>query len=317
MVQLNFRIPTQGDKDFINSAINDVADKFPSDVANRPSALKKICQIYFDGINTLEFKEIPASVTETIHAVQCEYLRWDGEIAVFICYESYHKSHKKHPIDSKHDKVLDACRLCKKGKSDAIRYRIEEGFRKKGINSIFNLTKLLLRMDIEGAVAQVFLCQAKQFTDDEIIISPDCVHLKCPQMDGELVLIEEHCITQIDPQSMNPPCEYLIAPFLRVPIKPAPEARAVMDEMKRLADESTNEEPQEQPKEVVSTVIEVEPDILSPAIEGIEETEPIEEIEPIDENAPTNARDIIAKENREKEELKKKKKTTKKKNGDK
>ena len=99
MVQLNFRIPTQEDKDFINSAINDVADKFPSDVANRPSALKKICQINFDAVNTLEFKEIPASVTETIHAVQCEYLRWDGEIlgitGLDLCGKRKEKTQKK------------------------------------------------------------------------------------------------------------------------------------------------------------------------------------------------------------------------------
>lgn len=306
MVQLGFRIPTQEDKDFINSALNDVADKFPNDVPNRPSALKKICQIYFDGINLLEFKEIPASVSETIRLVQCEYLRWDSAISVFMCYESYHKNHKKHPIDSAHDKVLDACRLCKKGKSDAIRYRVEEGFRKKGINSIFNLTKLLLRMDMEGAVAQIFLCQAKQFTDDEIIISPDCVHMKCPKLDSELVLIEEHCVTQIDPQSMNPPCEYLIAPFLRVPIKPAPEAKAVMDEMKRLADESNIEESQHTPIEVEATVIEVEP-------ESIEEDESLA----VDLDNPLTARDIIAKENEEKKKVEKKKKTKKKTKGDK
>jgi hypothetical protein len=274
MPQLNIRIPTKAEMDFINDALNDVADKYPSEVTNKALGLKKIVQIYNDEVKGLQFKELPVSINETLKAADCDYLKWNDIIACFECYETIHKNKKKFAIDSEHDKVLEFCTLCKKGKSDAIKTRIEEGFRKKGINNLFNLTKLLIRMDIEGAVAQIFLCQAKQFTDDEIIISPDCVHMKCPQQNSELVLIEGYCTTQINPFDMNPPCQYLVAPFLRVPIKPHPEGRAVMDEILQL--EQKDEE--SQPKEVDATVI---------------ETEIVE---------PQNPRDIIAAENEEKEE---------------
>lgn len=276
MPQLNVRIPTKVEMDFINDALNDVADKFGSEVTNKALALKKICQIYNDEVKGLQFKEMPISVTETIKTANCVYLKWNDIIAIFECYESYHKSKKKHPIASEHDKVLDACTLCKKGKSDAIKQRIEEGFRKKGINNLFNLTKLLIRMDIEGAVAQIFLCQAKQFTDDEIIISPDCVHMKCPQQDNELVLIEGYCTTQINPFDMLPPCRYLVAPFLRVPIKPHPEARAVINEIQQL-EHLEDEITESQPKVVDAIIIDSESE------------------------KPQNARDIIAAENQEKE----------------
>ena len=257
--QLNFKRLSIEMKEKINDVLNTVTDIYPSEINKKGDALFKVCMLFKENYDKIGFKEIPLDIQGTINAVGCDYLKFNSLVKVFQCYESYHKNKKTYPIDSKHDKVLEACRLCIKGKSDAIRYRVEEGFRRKGINNIFNLTKLLVRMDIEGAVAQIFLCQAKQFTDDEIIISPDQVHLKCPNLDGELVLIDEYCTIQTDPSTMNPPCKWLIAPFLRVPIKPAPEAQAVIEEMKRLRDESTIEEPQQEPIEVEATIIDVEP----------------------------------------------------------
>ncbi len=301
--QINFGKLSSTMKEEITNVMNLVADRHLSPTSKqkklRGHALHKLCMLYVDNFSSKDFKELPQDIQGTIDAVDCPYIKWDDILPAFVCFESFHKNKKTHPIESEHDKVINACMLCKKGKSDAIKYRVEEGFRKKGINSIFNLTNLLLRMDIEGAVAQIFLCQAKQFTDDEIIISPDCIHLKCPNLDKELVLIEEYCTSQIDPHTLKPPCRWLIAPFLRVPIKPSPEAKAVMEEIAQLEHDEETEI-----KEVDATVIEAEHEPVEEEQTKLTELESIEEDESIavDLDNPKTARDIIAKENEEKEE---------------
>lgn len=233
-----FRFKTLEDKEYVISVVNKVADRYPNDIDIQGDAIVKLARIFDEGISTIGFEELPHSIQETIRMCDCEFIKY-STLQGFECYETYHKNKKTKPIGHEHDKVITACYLCKVGKSKSIREKVEADFRKKGIGRMIKLVNDLLKIDSEGAIAQIFMCQAKQFTEDEIIISPDCVHMRCPEMENELILIDEHCLKQVDPFTMNPPCRYLVAPFLRVPITIPEETKIIIDEIQQLEHEES------------------------------------------------------------------------------
>jgi hypothetical protein len=239
-----FRFKNIADKEYVISVVNKIADRFKDEIDIQGDAVVKLCRIYDDGVASIGFAELPHSVQETINTVKCEFIK--NISGVFQCYETYHKNKKTKEIGSEHDKVITACNLCRVGKARAIQTNVENQFRKKGISSMVKLVNDLLRIDHDGAVAQIFLCQSKRWTHDEIIISSDQVHMKCPELENELILIDEYCVNQIDPHTLKPPCRYLVAPYLKVPIEIPEETRAIIEDIKQLE----NQEPESEIKTV-------------------------------------------------------------------
>lgn len=229
---LSFKIPTNQMKEDINNVLNQIADNHHLEINTKADALYKLVNLYKEEYDSMGYKEIPHSIEETIRLADCDFIKWDGNI--FVCYESYHKNKSPKEIYAEHDKVINACYLCKVGKAKTIQKSVENQFRKKGISNMISLVNNLLKIDYEGAVAQIFICQAKRLSDDELVISSDGTHFKCPELEDEYILIDEYCIKQVDPTTLEPPCRYLVAPYLRVPIKIPQETQEIINEIKQL-----------------------------------------------------------------------------------
>jgi hypothetical protein len=244
MPSLSFKIPTEEMKAEINDALNDVADHQHLIIQTKADALLYIARQYVSKYTSLGSEQIPHSILETIRLADCEFIR-HNTLKGFQCYEYYFKDKKVKDIATEHERVIESCVLCKKGKAKSILNDIESQFRKKGVTSFVKLINDLIRIDHEGAIAQIFMCQGKRFSEDELILSPDCTHIKCPELEDELIVIEEYCLTQIDPHTMKPPCRYLVAPFLKVDLKIPREAQRVMDELKQLENQEIPDEPKE------------------------------------------------------------------------
>jgi hypothetical protein len=239
-----FRFQNQEDKQYVLDIVNKVADQFPDEINIQGDTIVKLCRIFEDGITSIDEK--PQSVKDTIRLCNCDFIK-HSSLNGYECFETYHKDKKSKSIGRQSKKVIALCYLCKIGKANVIQLDIEKQFRKKGVTSFVKLINDLIRIDHEGAVAQIFLCQARRFVDDELHLSPDCTHFKCPDLDGELIEIENHCLIQTNPFTLEPPCRYLVAPFLRVNITIPEETQIIIDEVKRL---EAQEEESTEPKEV-------------------------------------------------------------------
>jgi hypothetical protein len=250
-VSKTFRFNNDEDRKYVLDIVNKIADQFSDEINIQGDTIVKLCKIFEEGVSSIEFDDLPQSVQDTIRLADCDFIR-HSSLEGFECYEAYHKEKKSKPIGRQSKKVIALCVLCKIGKAKVIQNQIEAQFRKKGVTSFVKLINDLIRIDHEGAVAQIFLCQARRFVDDELHLSPDCTHFKCPELDGELIEIENHCLIQTNPFTLEKPCRYLVAPFLKVNIKVPKETQVILDEVKRL---ETLEETQE-PIEVEATVIE-------------------------------------------------------------
>jgi hypothetical protein len=246
-VTKGFRFKNQKDKEYVLSVVNKVADRYADDITIQGDTLVKLCSLYEQGYSPSS-SDLPKSIQETIRMCDCEFIKYGGDVDNYVCYENFHKNRKKQQIGKEPDVVIANCRLCKIGKATAIQRNIESQFRKKGVTSLVKLVHDLIRIDQDGGVAQIFLCQAKRWSNDEIVISSDCTHFKCPELDDEYIVIEEECLKRINPYNMAPPCQYLVSPFLNVPIKIPEETRAIVEEMKQL--EEQEKEPVSEPKEV-------------------------------------------------------------------
>ena len=68
------------------------------------------------------------------------------------------------------------------------------------------------------------------------------------------VSVLEYCYNQVNPSDMNPPCRYLIDPFINVNIEPTKKAQNIIKDLAQL--------PEEKPdiKEVDAEVIEKDED---------------------------------------------------------
>ena len=278
-----FRFKHKEDRDYVIGIVNKVTDQYHDQIEIQGDAIVKLCTLFESGYDVLGNNELPKTVHDTFRLCDCEFIKYDTNSAKFFCYENYHKNKKKLEIGKEPDAVISNCVLCKIGTATSIQKGIESQFRKKGVTSMVKLVHDLIRIDQDGGVAQIFLCQGKRWSSDEIVISSDCTHFKCPELDGEYIVIEERCLKQIDPLTMKPPCRYLVSPFLNVPIRIPVETKAVIEEMKRLEE-----------------LTKIEPDIKTVDAEVIEdeiETVDAEVIEP--ESTKTNARDIIASEDEE------------------
>ena len=241
-----FRFKNIEDKEYVLDVVNKIADRYNDEIEVQADCIVKLCRLYEEGVEGLGVEQYSHSVQETLRLADCQFIKYEGLIQGFRCYEDYHKKRKSSEIGLDHDKVIASCVLCKIGKAKAIQNSVESQFRKKGITSFVKLINDLIRIDHEGAVAQIFLCQAKRFSEDELRLSPDCVHFNCAELDDELVVIDEHCLKQTNPYTLEPPCRYLVAPFLRVPITIPEETQAIVEELKQLE----NQDVPDQPKEV-------------------------------------------------------------------
>lgn len=255
MVQLNFKLDTQDQKDYVNDLMNEIADKFPDEVSIKGDALFKVCTLIKEGLDSISFKEIPASTQFTLDQIKCKFIKYEGDLSGYVCYEQFHKKKKGEPIGSVDELVIQRCLSCKEGKKDSIIKEVEKKLRSKNIKSILDLRDILINLTKESSLAQIFICKANLLEENSIFVSIDGIHLRCPLQNNETMSVLEHCYNQINPQDMNPPCRYLIDPHINIKIEPDEDAQDIIKDLTQI-----EHQPETPIKDIDAEVIEPEED---------------------------------------------------------
>lgn len=231
---MTFRFKNQEDKKYINEVINRIADIHKDKVSIKGDSLMIMAKAFEDGIETLQFKEIPTSVQDVIHQIGCNFIKYEGDISGYMCYENMYKKKKGEPIGSIDEHVISRCRLCQEGKQVAIETKIQDALRKKNIKSILDLRYILINLTKEFSLAQIYICKGNLLEEHEIIVCLDGIHLRCPLKEKESVSVLEYCYNQINPSELNPPCRYLIDPYINVNMEMPEEAQEILKDLAQL-----------------------------------------------------------------------------------
>ena len=235
-----FRLRSEEEKIYINGVINRLTDLHKDEVHIKGDALKILCKAFEDGIETIQFKDIPTSVQDVLNQIGCQFIKYEGDLSGYVCYETFHKKKKGEPIGSIDEHVIVRCRLCIEGKQVAVETGIQNQLRKKNIKSILDLRDILINLTQDFSLAQIYICKANLLEEHEIIVSMNGIHLRCPLKDMEDVSVLEYCYNQINPSEMNPPCRYLVDPYINVNIEPTEKAQNIIKDLAQLPEEITD-----------------------------------------------------------------------------
>ena len=251
---MTFRFKNQEDKTYINEVINRIADIHKDKVSIKGDSLMIMAKAFEEGIETLQFKEVPTSVQDVINQIGCNFIKYEGDISGYMCYEHMYKKKKGEPIGSIDEHVISRCRLCQEGKQVAIETKIQDALRKKNIKSILDLRYILINLTREFSLAQIYICKGNLLEEHEIIVCLDGIHLRCPLKDKEAVSVIEHCYNQVNPSELNPPCRYLVDPYINVNMEMPEEAQEILKDLALL------KEPEKPIKQVDAEVTDKEND---------------------------------------------------------
>jgi len=259
-IQKNFDFNTREDREYVTKIVNKIADLHKHDISISGDALIILAKAFEEGIETIELRDIPSSVQGTLNQIKCDFIRYEKDkskkdsVAGYYCYENFNKKKKPTLIGTDDDNVLYRCNIfCEKSKRLAIDKDVQKQLRKVNIKKILDLREILINLTHDGSLAQIYLCKANLLEEHEIIISVDGIHLRCPLEKDDSVSVIQHCYNQVDPTTMNPPCRYLIDPYINVKIEPPDEAKEIIRELTQI-----EHQPETTIKDVDAEVIEPE-----------------------------------------------------------
>jgi len=257
----NFKFDSKEQVNQINRWFADlVASR--GELGKKGEALQYIIDQYDLAFKNIRFRDVPDSVEDLIREANCQYLRYEPykenklDIVGFVCYEFFSTKKKPSILGSEHDLILNKCIQCKAGKLDKIERQVQTQLRKKNIKGLLDLRDILINLQIEGGIAQIYLCKGELLENKKIIVSTDGIHLRCPlEPEEKDVQVKSHCYNQITPWTMEPPCQYLIDPFINVKIEPSEKASEAIE---RIALELQEGLPESEAITVEAEVIETE-----------------------------------------------------------
>jgi len=113
---MSFKVKNEEDKTYINQVINKITDIHKDNVSVKGDALFIMTKSFEEGIETIQFKDVPTSVQAVLTQVSCNFLKYEGDISGYVCYETFHKKKKGEPIGFIDEFVIGRCGLCKEGK---------------------------------------------------------------------------------------------------------------------------------------------------------------------------------------------------------
>lgn len=233
------------------------------ELGRKGEALQYLIDQYDLAFQNIRHRDIPDSVESLIKEADCHYLNYEpykeGKEIIndgFVCYEFFSQKKKPNILGNNHDLILNKCNLCKAGKLDKIEKQIQIQLRKKNIRNLLNLRDILINLQIEGGIAQIFLCKADLLEKKKLVVSTNGTHLPCPmEPDNKEVQVKLHCYNQITPWTMEPPCQYLIDPFVNVKIEPGEKAQDIIE---RIALDYQEAEPIQDPKIIDAEIVDPE-----------------------------------------------------------
>ncbi len=261
MTTLSFKIPTDAQKRELSNWFADLV-KDRGELTTKADGLQYVVDQYDLAFKNIRYIEVPETVEALIRKANCQYLKYepslkDKEELGFVCYEFFSRKKKPDILGSEHDLILGKCDLCKAGKLDRIETDVQKMLRKKNIKGLLDLRDILINLQYEGGLAQIYICKALLLEEKKLILCTNGVHLTCPLEEGSPeVQVKTHCYTVITPWTQEPPCQYLIDPHIMVQVAPGEEAEKIIESIALTYKEA--EEGQEQPqpiKEVTAEVI--------------------------------------------------------------
>lgn len=210
--------------------------KSRGELATKGEALQYLVDQYDLAFKNIRYRDLPDNVESLIAEADCQYLKYEPfkqdkqETIQFVCYEFFSRKKKPSPMGSDHELILGKCNLCKAGKIDRIELEVQKQLRKKNIKGLLDLRDILINLQIEGGLAQIYICKANLMENKTLILCTNGTHLTCPLEEGHPeVLVKEHCYNQITPWTQEPPCQYLIDPHIMVQIAPGEEAQEIIE----------------------------------------------------------------------------------------
>lgn len=263
LVQKLFRFKDQNDKRFLEKVLKKIADTYEGKISISGDTLIILAKAFEEGIETFEMREIPQNVQATLNQISCEFIKYETDtskkdpITGYFCYEDFGRKKKPMLIGSNDSNVLYRCNsFCEKSKRLAKEKIVQGILLKRNIHGLLELREILINLTHDSRLAQIYLCKANLLEEHQIIISADGIHLQCPLEKDESVSVMDHCYNQVDPVEMNPPCKYLIDPYISVNIEASERETEIIKDLAQLnAPEKT---PEPKPKTVDVEVKEVE-----------------------------------------------------------
>jgi len=231
---ISIRCRNAEQKKFINDNLADLVDD-RGELVKKVDAIQFILDQYLTEYKALRYREAPESVEALIRENDCQYLKYEPfkegkeENIQFVCYEFFSRKKKPSPLGSDHELILGKCDLCKAGKIDRIELEVQKQLRKKNIKGLLDLRDILINLQIEGGLAQIYICKANLMEKKTLILCTNGTHLTCPLFENQEVQVKNHCYNQITPWTQEPPCQYLIDPHIMVQIAPGEEAEQIIE----------------------------------------------------------------------------------------
>ena len=264
-IQTNFTLDSVEQQNYVNNWFGDLV-KSRGELTKKGQALIYLMDQYDLNFKNLRFQNIPDTVEHLIAQVNCEFISYEeyqeGKETKtgFVCYEKFHGKKKPDPIGTEHGLLLMRCSKCKAGKLARIALDVQKQLRKKNIKGLLDLRDILINLQYEGGLAQIYICKALLLEEKKLILCTNGVHLTCPLEEGSPeVQVKKHCYTVITPWTQEPPCQYLIDPHIMVQVAPGEEAEKIIESI-ALDYKETGEgqEPPQPIKEVTAEVVEPE-----------------------------------------------------------
>lgn len=261
-ISSNFTLDSEDQRKHVNRWFSDLIQA-RGELGKKGEALIYLMDQYDLNFKNLRFQNIPDTVEHLISEADCQYLKYEEYTegketkTGFVCYEFFSRKKKPSPLGTEHDLILTRCSLCKAGKLDRIEAEVQKKLRAKNIKGLLDLRDILINLQVEGGLAQIYICKANLLEKKTLILCTNGVHLTCPLEDGQPeVQVKQHCYNQITPWTNEPPCQYLIDPFIMVQIDSPEEVKEIIEAI-ALEYKDEDQEP-EAPKEVESEVLDPE-----------------------------------------------------------
>jgi len=124
----SFRFKNEEDKTFVTDVCNKIADIHKKDISVQGDALVIIAKAFEEGIETIQFKEVATSAQEVFNQVNCNFLKYDGSISGYMCYEFFYKKKKGENIGAIDEVVIQRCATCREGKKLLKKKRFKNNF---------------------------------------------------------------------------------------------------------------------------------------------------------------------------------------------
>lgn len=146
-------------------------------------------------------------VLDEIRNRGCHYLIHDDS---FLCLEKMDTSKKPANLGFNPDLVYSMCLACLNRQVQKAQQKAQDILNKAGAKQLQDFIKKMVQLKDSNFKVDIFLCMAES-DKNKIQASSDGQSLNCPLMNNETIYIKTHCQQRINPDTRQPPCQFLVS----------------------------------------------------------------------------------------------------------